>query len=176
MRHTFGMNAFMKWLPNNSQCFHNKPCNIRRNNNSVTFNLTGITKKLQWRVSESGAELWVLHQLPNHKGIFWDMLIDFDVNVARSTSCQYYCSICDCYLKTENKRQYYPTKLVLWEKHCFENILNWCNKQLTPDKLLILRGPTASGSTQANLFSLAAWKNIYKQQKTAPFKIIALQS
>ncbi len=174
MKHTFAMNAFMKWLPVNSHRFNNTPCNIRRNNKSVTFNLTGITKLLIWSVSEREATLSVYHKIPDDKDDFWDSFISFEVFEMHSSACQYYCDLCEHCRNKEEKRQYYPSKLALWEIHCFENILKWSNEKIISDKFLILNLYKSKG-TQALLFSPDEWEAYKKRAKDKHvFKVIPI--
>lgn len=173
MKHTFAMNAFMKWLPANSHRFHSRPYNIRRHNNSVTFNLTRITQLLKWSVSEQEATLLVCHKIPDEKSDFWDALISFEVRARRNSACQYYCDMCEHYRNKTDKRQYYPSKLALWESHCFENILTWCNKEIIAGKQLSLEYSEAS-STRAILFMPVQWQD-YKQDHDDPFKVVPVK-
>jgi len=171
MEHTFAMNAFMKWLPANSHRFNNKPCNIRRHNKTITFNLTGITQSLQWSVSEQEATLLVCHKIPDEKSDFWDALVSFEVRERHNSACQYYCDMCEHYRNKTDKRQYYSSKLALWELHCFENILTWCNKEIIPDKILILEYST--GATRAILQAPSEWEK-NQQYNNDPFKVVPI--
>jgi len=176
MKHTYALNAFMKWLPANLHRFNNKPCNIRRHNQMITFNLTGVTNLLQWYVCERQASLTVRHKIPKDKSDFWDAFIDFEVFPEHNSPCQYYCSMCESFGDENYKRQYYPSKLALWESHCFENILKWSNEKITSDKILVLN--LTNLSTQAVLLSPDKWVTYKQQQKEKgrekPFKVIPI--
>ncbi len=166
MSNHFARHAFIQWLSINSHRFHRPPCNIKKHKTHIIFNLKGITKLLQWEISEQGAFFTVYHKIPftTERDTFWDGLIDFDVYAEQTESDEYYCSMCD-----KQYVRYYPTKLALWESHCFEEILDWTNKNVTTDKLLVL--DQSKGYTSAALRSPSEWKQYKKRRDEEPFKI-----
>jgi hypothetical protein len=172
MNNNFAKNAFIKWLSINNHRFNNLPCNIRQENDLITFNLSGITKILQWELSETGAFLTVRETIPFNKDhcTFWDGLMDFDVYEEQSATGEYFCDLCD-----KQYRQYYPSIIALWESHCFENILDWSNKKLTADKILCLY-QFGKGSTSANLLSSSEWDSHKQKHNDTPYKVVPIQT
>lgn len=163
----FVKDAFMNWLKTNHHRFVNPPCNIKRTEHAITFNLTGITPLLQWKISESEVFFTVQHKIPSENCTFWDGLMEFDVDEEQSKTGEYYCSACD-----EQYRHYYPTKSALWETHSFEALLNWSNQNLSSDKILALYD--YGGMTAANLLSPAEWEAHLQKDNTPAFKVLPI--
>lgn len=153
--------AFMHWLSDNRKRFNHPPCNMRLENHYLMFNLTGITPALVWQLSDYDLMLWVYHQdTQSDESSCWDGLVDFDIFVKQSSNGEYYCDLCE-----EQYRQYYPTSVDLWQSHCFDNMLNWCNEKITPDKLLVLYGMEDRGCTWAKLISQTEWQTTNPKQE-----------
>jgi len=165
----FVKDAFMNWLKTNHHRFVNPPINITRTEQKITFNLTGITPLLQWEISELEAFFTVQHKIPSEDGTFWDGLMTFYVDEEQSKTGEYYCSACD-----EQYRHHYPTKLSLWKSHCFEDLLNWSNQNITSDKVLALYD--YGGMTAANLLSTDEWEAHLQKDKTPVFKVVSIYS
>ena len=153
--------AFMHWLSDNRKRFKHPPCNIHIEKHYLIFNLSGITPSLVWELSDYDLMLWVYHQhTQSGETLCWDGLIDFDISVKKSDTGEYYCDLC----KLEY-REYYPTSVALWQSHCFENMLNWCNKNITPDKVLVLYGIEGRGCTWAKLINQTEWQTTKLNQE-----------
>jgi len=160
--------AFMRWLLTHSQRFHQPPCNIQLSNHVISFNLTGITPVLAWEIYDYHAMLIVYYQIgPDDDDTFWDGLVDFDIATIQSATGKYYCDLCE-----EQHRDYYPTRLALWESHCFENILNWSNQHITLNKVLVLFTLKGRGCTWAKLIDPTKPESKAQIQKEHVCKVI----
>jgi len=82
--------------------------------------------------------------------------------------------MCENYRNKTDKRQYYPSKLALWELHCFENIIEWSNDNLTTEKIVALQFYNSSSS--AMLCTPFDWDQHRKRKNKDPFKIIPIHT
>ncbi len=113
MNTKFVQHSFLKWLSINSHRFHHLPCNIQQNDNSITFNLKGITETLLWVITEEDALFELHHKMPwDDENTFWEGFGWFCLTEEQSNDGQYYCSDCE-----EQYRQYYPTRLAVRFHH-----------------------------------------------------------
>jgi hypothetical protein len=92
---------------------------------------------------------------------------DFDISAKQSATGEYYCDLCE-----EQHREYYPTQQALWESHCFENILNWSNQDITPNKVLVLFRTENGGCTWAKLINTAELESKTQTQSEYIYKVI----
>jgi len=100
---------------------------------------TGIAPELCCFIGNHGCvEIRVIYH-----GEPWDILIDFDVSESRTSSGQYFCRECERHL-LENGRneqsELFSSREELWEKHCFNPLLEWVNTNFTDSQWLCLGG------------------------------------
>lgn len=90
--------------------------------------------------------MWVLENVSRNASS-WDVLyFDGDVAPKKIGANRYICVLCDPQL-----RDVFSSRGELFEKHCFEKTLTWCNKNLKPEKWIVLCALMDGGSTWAEI-------------------------
>ncbi|MGA3084163.1 MAG: hypothetical protein ABSE95_05160 [Thermodesulfobacteriota bacterium] len=116
--------AFDKWYKRNKKRFKYRAIFIKKHWNHIELKFEGITPILVCSITQTGADIWVMY----NKEI-WDALADFGTFTGRTSWGDYYCNLCP----PEN-REFFPSKQALWEKHCFEQILEWFYNNLVESR------------------------------------------
>lgn len=128
MPKSFIPKAFGRWLRQNRRRFRFQPVIVKSGKDSIIqLRLMGISQKIQCVITQHCADICV-----SHKGECWDILVDFGV-AERKSSAGYYCELCE-----PDKRELFATREELWERHCFEPILEWLNKNLAESNWIYL--------------------------------------
>jgi hypothetical protein len=117
MKKTNLKTTFGKWYKQNRKRFNFQPVFGKKHWNHINFTFQGLSPKLLFTLDYSGANIFVM----NHKEV-WDILIEFSTYPARTAWGQYYCHQC-----LPEYREFFPSRQSLWEKHCFELLLEWVN-------------------------------------------------
>jgi hypothetical protein len=129
MPKNFVRKTFDRWLAHSYARFHYPPRLVLRRNEYFVLQFAGITPALHCYISKWGAvELRVIYQRTE-----WDMLTDFDVSEQRTSTGQYYCSLC-------TPPDMFASRAALWVTHCFEPLLAWTNEHFHVSQWLCLFG------------------------------------
>lgn len=120
--------TFGKWYKRNKKRFRNQPILIKKHWNRIEFKFQGLSPRLVCSINQTGATIWVMH----HKEV-WDILAEFDTYTGRTAWGDYYCDGCP----PENC-DFFSSKQALWEKHCFEQLLEWINDNLVESRWVAL--------------------------------------
>lgn len=127
-----------RWLMNNASRFLNPPRITDVSKNGFSLKFRGITPQIVLRIYQG----WALEvRVIDDKDNWWDIITDFDLGAEQDDAGRYYCCLC-----VEERREFFPSKRELWEKHSLEPALAWANENLRPDRWLCLFGkPNESG-------------------------------
>jgi len=95
----------------------------------------------------------------------WDWVGDFDLLEHKST-IGYYCGFC-----TEGEyKKYYKNRKDMYEKHCYEPFLEWCNERLVDGRYIINIGKIDHGG-YSRICSKSELKTIDKNELIDVFEI-----
>lgn len=128
MPKNFIQKTFGRWLSSNRSRFRFQPIIAKKGKGSIIdMRFMGISQKIGCVITRHYAGIYV-----NHHGECWDILTSFVVE-ARKSSAGYYCEGCE-----PDKREFFATREELWERHCFEPLLKWVNKNLDESRWVCL--------------------------------------
>jgi hypothetical protein len=120
--------TFGKWYKRNKKRFRYQPLFSKKHWNHINFTFQGISPRLHCTIDYSGATIWVM------KGReVWDILAEFGTYTGRTVWGDYYCDGC-----FPENREFFSSKQALWEKHCFEQLLEWINDNLVESRWVAL--------------------------------------
>lgn len=120
MKKTNLKTTFGKWYKPNKKSFRYLPLFSKKHWNLFYFTFQGLSPRLHCTIDYSGATISVMQGRE-----VWDILIEFATYPARTAWGQYYCHQC-----LPEYREFFPSRQALWEKHCFELLLEWVNDDL----------------------------------------------
>lgn len=128
------------WLKENQSRFSCQPYISKIYQNRMNIKFEGISPSVYLELRTCGnASIYV-----NYNGMMADALTwDPDISVSYDKEKGFYCGLC-----LPEYIEYYPTAKDLYEQHCFETLLKWCNENFKPGAFLRFYGypnpPTAN--------------------------------
>ena len=125
------LTVFKIWLKNNTERFP-YPVSIVACEQGLNLTLTGAARELKILVSAHRSILIGV----NHKGVFWDILVEFEIFEAKKGKL-FYCSAC-------KKIKPYTTKYEFYVEHNFEPFLAWVCENIVAGNWLHIYGNTSS--------------------------------
>ena len=123
----YSRKLFDRWLRGSAAEFAFMPYNIRQGRHEFRFEFAGIHPAISCYIGNDGS----CGVTVNYDKVFWDLLLDLDLDPRRDDSRRWYC---DCCLE----RTFYASRDELWLKHAFEPLLCWVNGTLAHNNWLVL--------------------------------------
>lgn len=130
MPKNFIRKTFDRWLTQNRKRFKYPPKVVNACKNYFEIKFTGIAPELHFTIKNTGAVIWVYNHLEP-----WEILWEFDIAERRTPNGDYCCNICF----VEKHHKIYSSRKELWEKHCFEELLEWVNDNFKTSNWIRLR-------------------------------------
>ncbi len=137
MSRNFVQKAFYRWLCLNRKNFTHQPRIVLKRKDFFILSFSGIAQQIKCFISKSGA--FEIHA--EYQKEYWDIIWEFDVFETRTPDGSYYCHLCF----PEYKKNFSSRK-ELWEKHCFEKLLEWTKENFKESNRLCLFGTKCGGS------------------------------
>ena len=130
MPKTFVRRTYDAWIRKHAGRIQYPPWIVESRKNGFELRFGGLVPQLSFQIRQrwGSAEL-MIH---DERGVYWDIVADFDVTEVRTPDGLYRCKWCQ-----DGPR--YPSRAALWEAHVFEPLLDWVN-QRTADQWVCLYG------------------------------------
>ena len=120
--------AYESWLKKNARRFRYPPFIAVSRSDYFVLKFTGIAAEISCRIGKNGsAEVLVR----DAKGVYWDIIADFDVSLRRDPGRGYYCGLC-------LRKRYFRSMQALWKREIFRELLHWTNENFRPDRWICL--------------------------------------
>ena len=132
---------FEVWIKKNAKSFKYPPYIAQSHPDYFTLRFSGIVPEITCTIRKNGAAEVFVH---DSAGVYWDILVDFDVVEGRNPEGKYFCESC-------KPRTYYTSRKELWEKHVFKEMKIWTNKNFNRDRSICLWGKPEKTSWGARI-------------------------
>ena len=118
------------WIREHARRFRYPPWIAESRKNGFELRFVGLAPQLSFQIHQrQGSAELMIH---DERGVYWDIIGDFDVTEVRTPDGLYRCKWCQ-------DGACYPSRAALWEAHVFEPLLDWVN-QRTSDQWVCLYG------------------------------------
>jgi len=128
---------YESWIKDNLERFKYPPYIVKSAPRYFVLRFKEVAPEITCRIGKSGtAEVYVR----DSSGFYWDIIADFDVVIERDTEGKYFCGLCI-------RRRYFSSRKEMWERHVFNAMRLWTNKNFGKDRSICLwRIPGAWGA------------------------------
>ena len=143
MPKNFVRKTFDRWLAQNRKHFTHQPRIVLKRKDFFILRFSGIAQQIKCFISKSGA--FEIHA--EYQKEYWDIIWEFDVFETRTADGRYYCHLC-----LAKHCEMFSSRKEMWEKHCFEELLEWVNDNFKTCNWICLHA-IGKGSTDASLIN-----------------------